>query len=351
MLMRQNTSFRFSAFACVIGGIGLVGSAGAAETGSFEIHGYGSQDYLQASANQYLGADKHGSWDNNFLGLVGAVTVNDKSKLWAQLEASSTEHVAFTWFFLDYDFSDAARAHAGRVKYPLGLYNETIDAKFLQASSLEPALYQAAADVVHDAYNGVGFDYEQALGSAGSITWQVYGGNTFDRNPPLDIRDRRAYGARVTYHTPIDGLRVMLSGYTTQVEILATAALVDEHRFIASVDYTPGAWDIKSEYGEHSFQSVTGQAWYAQFGRTFGKWMPFARYDYVTTDKAQKSSDSFSQKIVVVGLNYKLESNVSLRLEDHFNHGYALPVASDEVAAGAGKREWNLLVLGVHFMF
>lgn len=349
--MRQNRSSRFSMLARVVAGIGVVSSAGAAETGSFEIHGYGTQDYLQASGNQYLGADNHGSWDSNFLGLVGAVTVNDKSKLWAQLEASSTEHVAFTWFFLDYDFSDAARAHVGRVKYPLGLYNETIDAKFLQVSSLEPALYQSAADVVHDSYNGAGFDYEQSLGSAGTITWQVYGGNTFDRNPPTESRDRRAYGGRITYQTPINGLRLMVSGYTTQVEILATAIMVDEHRFITSVDYTPGAWDVKSEYGVHSLQGVTGQAWYAQFGRTFGKWMPFARYDYVTTDKAQKSSDSFSQKIVVIGLNYKLESNVSLRIENHFNRGYALPVASDEVAPGAGKRDWNLLVLGVHFMF
>jgi hypothetical protein len=332
--------------------LGALQAAPAAELGSFDLHGYGSQDYLRASANQYLDADTTGSWDTNFLGLVGAVTVNDRSKLWAQLETSSTEPTTFTWFFLDYQVSDAARIHVGRVKYPLGLYNETIDAKFLQVTSLEPALYQEGADVVHDAYTGVGLDYDQSLGEAGEITWQAYVGYTFDRNPPPDSRDRRAYGGRVTYKTPIDGLRFMLSGYTTRVEVFATTEMVSEHRMIASVDYVNGDWDVKSEYGKHKFLGVSSDAWYAQLGHTFAdKWMPFARYDYVTTDKALKSSDAFSQKILTVGVNYKLESNVSLRVENQFNRGFALPVATEEVDPVTAKRNWSLLVVGVHFMF
>ena len=332
-------------------GIGAVSGASAADLGAVEIHGYGSQDYVQASGNQYLGADNRGTWDNNFLGIVGAVTLNDKSKLWAQLETSSTDQTTFTWFFVDYQISDAMRVHVGRVKYPLGLYNETIDAKFLQVSSLEPALYQAAADVVHDSYTGAGVDFDQSLGTAGSLTWQLYGGNTFDRDPPKDSRDRRAYGARLTWKTPVDGLRFMLSGYATRVEVLATSEMVNEHRVIASVDYVHNDWDVKSEYGSHKFMGVDANAWYAQVGRSFGKWMPFMRYDDVTLDKSRKSSDSFHQQITVLGLNYKLESNVSVRIEDQLNRGYALPVASEEVVTGAGQRNWNLFVVGVHFMF
>src|SRR5882724_7738901 len=103
-------------------GMGAVSAAGAADFGAVEVHGYGSQNYLQASANQYLGADDQGTWDNNFLGIVGAVTLSEKSKLWAQLEASSSDQTTFTWFFVDYQLSDTTRLHIGRVKYPLGLY-------------------------------------------------------------------------------------------------------------------------------------------------------------------------------------------------------------------------------------
>jgi hypothetical protein len=320
--------------------------AGAVELGNgVELHGYGSQTYMQTTTNTY-------PWDNNFLGLVGTVTLNDKSKLWAQLETSSTDLTRFTWFFVDYQFTDDLRAHVGRVKYPLGLYNEIIDAKMLQLSSLEPMMYQQAADFVHDAYTGVGLDYDQSLGNAGSITWQAYGGNTYDTNPPVDSRDRRIFGGRVTYNTPIDGLRFMVSGYRTKVEILADQSFTNETREIFSVDYTHNDWDIKSEYAKHSFQGVNSDAWYVQLGKTFAdKWTPYARYDYVTTDKSQKSDESFYQKTTVVGVGYKIKSNISLRVEEHFNNGYALPVASGEVLAGEGVRKWNMFVAGVHFAF
>src|SRR5262249_44228041 len=85
-------------------------SAGAMELGkAFELHGYGSQNFLQTSANEYLGADDEGSWDSNLLALVGALTLNDKSKLWFQLESVTPEPVRFDWFFVDYQASDQLR--------------------------------------------------------------------------------------------------------------------------------------------------------------------------------------------------------------------------------------------------
>jgi hypothetical protein len=50
------------------------GATAAALGDRFQLYGYGSQDYLQASRNTCLGADDRGSWDVNFIGLVGVVT-------------------------------------------------------------------------------------------------------------------------------------------------------------------------------------------------------------------------------------------------------------------------------------
>jgi Phosphate-selective porin O and P len=329
-----------------------VSDAFADDLDAFSLHGFGTQTYSQTSANTYLGADHSGTWDNNFLGLVGTVKLNDKSKLWAQLEASSADTTHFTWFFVDYQLSEDSTVHAGRVKLPLGIYNDTIDTKFLQQSSLEPALYQTAADIVSDAYTGLGYDHDQRLGGAGNILWQFYGGNNHDDTPPADSRDRRIAGARVTYDTPVIGLRFLLSANLTQVQILATGKLVDETRWIASVDYLQGLWDLKSEYGGHHLMGVASDAYYVQIGRTFAAhWTAFGRYDHVTTNEALQSSNSFSQKIIVAGLNFMVRSNLSIRLEDQFNHGYALPVANREVAPDAGKTNWSLLIAGVHFIF
>ena len=159
----------------------------------FDLHGYGYQDYLQPSANTYLGADKKGTWNNNILALVLSAKLTEQSKLWAQLEDTSGGGTAVTWAFVDYDVSDSMRLHAGRVKFPLGFYNEIIDAKGLQPAALEPSLYQTAADFVHDSYHGVGVDYEQDMGG-GHALWQIYGGNVYDPGSTGD--DSRSPDAR-----------------------------------------------------------------------------------------------------------------------------------------------------------
>jgi hypothetical protein len=353
--MKINPSTRARRLACTAILSGAAQIAAAVDFGNdFALHGYGSQDYVQSSSdrNTYLGADHRGTWDNNFLAFVATVSLNERSKLWAQLETSSMDATRFTWFFVDYALTDALTAHVGRVKFPLGLYNETIDVKFLQMSSLEPSIYQIAADFVHDSYTGVGVDYTQDLGTAGRITWQVYGGNAYDTNPPADSRDRRMAGGRVTYATPVDGLRFMVSSYRTQVELLATRELVNETRVIGSIDYVQADWDLKAEYAAQSFDGVDSDGYYIQAGRTLAdKWTPFVRYDYVTTDKSLAAGDAWHQKTVVGGINYKLLGNVSLRGEVHANRGFALPFASGEANPATAKRDWTLFVVGLHFIF
>ena len=328
------------------------GAALAVEVGDrIDLHGYGYQDYAQASANSYLGADKHGTWDNNFVGLVMAATLTDKSKLWAQLEGTAHSGVAVTWAFVDYDLSDDVRLHAGRVKMPLGFYNEIIDAKPLQPAALEPSLYQRAADMVHDSYHGVGVDVEQDIGS-GHLRWQVYGGNVYDRDPPEDTRDRRAFGGRVTYRTPIDGVTLMGSAYRTQVQTLADGTMSNEDRAIVSAGYVANRWDVKAEYGVHKFLGVTSDAWYVQAAYAVSDhWTPYARHDFIVTDRAQRGDPSFQQSTWVAGLGYRVNSALGLKLENHFNSGYGLPVAEGSVVAGSGTRSWNLLLVSADFQF
>jgi hypothetical protein len=321
------------------------------------LHGFGHQTFKRASGNTYEGADNKGSWDDNFLGLVSAITLTEKSKLWAQLEGASTPdgtETRFTWFFVDYQFSDKLRGHIGRVKMPLGLYNETIDTRFLQVSELLPSMYHSATDTMYDAYNGVGVDYDHDLG-AGHLTWQLYGGNIID--PRLDIAageptfDRRTLGGRVSYLTPIDGLKFVLTYNNTTYEVIADNSLHQEPREIASVSYVNENFDVKAEYAYHR-KDVTRKLGYLQVGyHVNDKWTPYVRYDHAILDDAQKGDPSYYQKTTMIGVAYKITPSMDVRVEDHFNHGYGLPVASEEVTAGTGKTNWNMFVAGVNFMF
>ncbi len=317
----------------------------------FDLHAFGDQTFAQTNHNAYLDADTRGTWDNNFLGLVVAATLTDRSKLWAQLETSTEDTTHFTWFFIDYQFTGDLTGHVGRVRLPLGLYNEIVDTAFLQQSLLTPSIYQSAADFVHDSYQGAGVDYNWDAGSAGSVLLQVFGGNSYVVDEGEDeVNDRRLYGLRMTYTTPVTGLRFLASGYQQQVELRGSTALHDENRAILSVDYVDERIDAKSEVAIHSLLGVHSRAYYVQLGyRVTPHWTPYVRYDDATTDDSRDNDPAYFQRTVVTGLSFRLQDNIDVRAENHWNHGYALPVASGETAAGGGRVNWNLTLVGVAF--
>lgn len=332
------------------------------------LNGYGFQDLSSASANVLNGADTRGTVSNNFFALVMSAKISDRDTAWAQLE-TGTGPTRFTWVFVGHRFSDDVTAKVGRVKFPYGLYNEFIDNKWLQVAATIPTAYSGAADMVYDAYNGVGFDW-----TLGDVFAQVFGGNIYvppnggvaatpfsGTNPPTvaAINDRNVIGTRLTWNTPLDGLRFMVSANETQIE-LASAALGQigkEDRAMFSVDYVNGSLDIKSEYNYHlipdmpGFHSVASNAWYVQTAYKLAEFTPYVRYDGFVADSRFSADPSYFQNEWTVGVNYKINSNVNVRAEDHIINGYGLPVASGETALNKGTTNWNMATASVNFIF
>jgi hypothetical protein len=325
---------------------GVLVAAGAHADDKFSVNGFGFQDYRQTNANFSEGASQRGTWDNNFFAIVMSTKISDRDTAWAQLQTNSTEQTRFTWVFVDHRFNDNLSAHAGRVKFPFGLYNEFIDNKWLQLSAVLPSAYSSAGDMVYDAFSGVGIDW-----TSGSMFTQVYA-------------DRRLIGARITWNTPYQGLRFMVSANEAQIEATppapALTQLGREDRAMLSVDYVSDRFDIKSEYNYHktpflplsgSTPTTIANAWYIQGGYKIGLWTPYVRYDSFQADQLNTSDPSLYQKDWVVGVNYKINDNLNARIEDHVIRGYGLPVSGGEVTAGSGTRNWNLMAAEVNFLF
>lgn len=338
---------------------GILAVASAHADDKFSVNGYGYQDYRQTNSNFSSGASQRGTWDNNFFAIVMSAKVTDRDTAWAQLETGSIDPTRFTWAFVDHRFSDTLSAHVGRVKFPYGIYNEFIDNKWLQLSAVLPTAYSKAGDMGYDAYNGVGMDW-----TAGSVFTQVYGGNIYVPGPDVHA-DRRLIGARVTWNTPVPGLRLLVSANEAQIEATPKTPppmltqLGKEDRAMVSVDYVSDSFDIKGEYNYHKSPFlpalldpiIIANAWYIQGGYKMGLWTPYVRYDHYVADHTQKSDPSIYQKDWVLGVNYKINDNVNARIEDHVIRGYGLPVAGGEVATGSGNKNWNLMAAEVNFLF
>lgn len=351
---------------------GMLATLGAhSEEDRFSVSGFGYQDYRQANANQQDGADRRGTWGNDIIAFVISAKASDRDTVWAQLESTATEPTAFTWAFLDHRFSDNLTAHVGRVKLPMGLYNEFVDNKWLQLGVVPPSIYSGASDMVSDAYSGIGIDW-----TTGSLFTQVYGGTTYV-NPaitpadtfPADVsphEHRRLFGMRITWNTPLEGLRFLVSANEGQLETVAPSSIVGqlghETRTILSLDYVSDRLDIKSEYAIHkippfpgvdtsvgappntTFPGLTGVAWYLQGGYKIGLWTPYVRYDGYQRDQLDSSNPSLYQKDKVIGVSYKINDNINARIEDHVIQGYGLTDMGSKV-------DWNLVAAGINFIF
>lgn len=350
---------------------GVLAAAGAHADDKFTVNGFGFQDYRQSNANTYEGADQRGTWGNGILALVMSAKLSDRDTVWAQLESKPTEPTEFTWAYMDHHFNDNLSARIGRIKLPYGLYNEFIDNKALQLSAIRPSAYSFRADMVHDAYKGIGIDW-----TSGSLFTQIYGGNVYTpaSNAAITdkLHDRRLIGTRITWDTPYEGLRFMFSGWDSQTEddtnvpsttVPPLGPLGKEYRAMWSVEYVSDRFDIKSEHSHHGTPTTTAgsgastNAWYVQGGYKMGMWTPYVRFDYFVGDQSIASDPSSYQKNWVIGVNYKINDNVNARIEDHVIHGYGLAVAAGDMTDPTtgfpviGKTNWNMMAAEVNFMF
>lgn len=328
-------------------------SVGAIEiTDNFEIHGYGHVGYLETSANQYLKADSSGTFNYNAAAALFALTLNDKTKLWAQAFTASTntKKARWDWVFLDYRPVDNLALHIGQIKMPMGLNNDVRDIAYLQLSTLPPSLYQESADFVEEAIQGVAVVYDHSVGN-GSFSWDIYGGKSVSFDPAEPVHTNMA-GLRLTYNTPIEGLRFMVSNHRAHIENIAGSATSIERSYLLSAEYVADALNLKAEYGKRKVFGNTSETGYIQAGYTFSeKWTPFIRKDFITTDIDQRDNPAFYQKTTSIGLSYKINKNLAIRIEDHFNNGYALPIKSEEIEADSASQHWNLFSTSLVFMF
>jgi hypothetical protein len=316
---------------------------------SVQLHGYGHVGALNTDSNSYLNANNGTTWDYKDLALLFTGKINERSNAWIELFSIEGKN-RVDWAFVDYQVANGPLLRLGQIKLPIGLYNEIRDIEFIRPSSLQPFLYQESVDITSEAYRGAGLAYDHEFGRGG-LTWDIYGGETVEYDTG-EHKHTGLLGGRVSYQTPVEGLRAMLSTFAESLTLIATNESSDKHSYIISLDYSPGELDLKTEFGLATAFGKKIETWYVQAAYSLNEnWKPYLRYDYITTDVDNSSDPSFYQYATVVGLGYTINANFGLRMETHFNHGYAMPVVADQMSAGTGAINWKLSAISLNFNF
>lgn len=317
-----------------------------------EVHGYGHQGFLLTDGNRYQNSDSQGSFEYNSLALLFSVKATEDLTIWIQLFGNLNDF-RMDWAFVDYKFNNNFQLHAGQIKTPIGIYNEIRDIKYLQLSTLEPLIYQEDLKFTHEAFRGASLLANEDL-AGGNLALEIYGGQQVNFEKESALEFNHLVGGKITYKTPLEGLSLMGSGYTSRAEDTenGVATTGRNNLWMGSVDYRAHDVDLKAEFAASKLFDRKGYGYYVQGGYTlFDKVTPFVRYDYLTSDKEQKSDPAFYQKDFTFGVGYKFNSFLAAKIEDHIVRGYALPVVTGEIGAGRGDTNWNLFAASLNFIF
>lgn len=347
--MNKKISFMFSGF------LMIVFACTEANAFDLQVHGYGHQGYLSTDKNTYLTAGTDGSLNYTNLSLVFTASVDDKTTIWSQLSSLSTDNNAagVDWVFVEYKVNNDLMWRAGQIKFPMGLYNENKRAKILHLSTLEPQMYQdlKGEEVIPETFKGASAVYNHDVAD-GNVSVELFGGQRV--SPSTERIYHNTYGGTIIYRTPVDGLRLMGSAFTSKKEDNADVPPIkgNQDGWIVGADYVNHDLDLKAEYGDSKDPDLNVVTYYGQAGYTlFNKLTPFVRYDYITTRDEFNSNPSYYQKDTVVGAGYKINDNLAIKAEEHFLQGYAMPVKRGDMTAGTGETDWKLFVASVNFIF
>jgi hypothetical protein len=162
-------------------GLGFSAPVEAIEIAGVDIHGFASQGFVQTiNQDSFIAKDSgKGSFDFNEFGINFSKQINPDLHMGLQFFAQDRgnygkDKITLDWAFGDYRLDDWLGFRAGKIKNPIGLYNETRDADTLRTFVLLPqGIYADAQRDNAIALNGAGIYGSMPVGIVGTLDYQV----------------------------------------------------------------------------------------------------------------------------------------------------------------------------------
>lgn len=373
-------------------------SAGAADLSwkGIQFGGFASQGYLANSGhNDYLGNTSDGTFDFREYA-ANASWSTGKLRLGAQafgqkLGPYGNDSIKLDWAVVDYQAAQWAGIRVGRVKMPLGLYNEALDLDSVRPFVLLPqSVYDARLRDFNAAFNGGMIYGNFSLKKFGSVDYRAFYGdipislssgaadfyNTGLNAKTLKMRMDHAMGGTLFWSTPITGLRAGYSysefdklAITRNAFFGATATTylkqADAYkRQLVSVEYSHGDWLFATEAGREDatfvltpFAAVTIRPAKIKYGyvsasRRINKWLELGTYFSYSQEK-QATNALLRQADYALSAKFDLTEHLIFKLEGHRMNGagkiFDTPTHPQPLAAR--DNDWSMIAVKTTYTF
>lgn len=402
--------FLFALLLCSLSG----GMASAYEVEGVEIHGFLSQGYLKTTKeNGFPVIDSgDGTFKFNDFGINFSKQITPALRVGLQLFAFDRgtygrDEVTLDWAYGDYRYNDWLGFRAGKVKIPLGLYNEARDNDALRTFIFLPQ--QAYLDYERDslvAIIGGGIYGSIPLEEAGALNYQLLVGNvpavsdggfateigsmmsTESASLNIDsISSKTSFAHSLEWRTPVPGLRSMVTGLHTTLSGNGTATAEDDgrvvaatwkydslHRYMFSLEYAYQDLVLSGEYELDDYtlrvnyddpllepfdSKQESDAWSIMATYRFTDWFELGSYYHeVYADRHNRDGSTYANfglsapynmwwKDLALCLRFDPVPNVVLKVEGHKVNGNYEVIENFE----GSKKDWYIFATKATFSF
>ncbi|SCA62528.1 Uncharacterized protein SCG7109_AB_00200 [Chlamydiales bacterium SCGC AG-110-M15] len=203
------------------------------ELDKFQFHGFISQGYLNSSANNIYGKTKKGSFEFDEYGINFSKEINENLWVGTQIFARDlgvidNNKVTIDWALADYQTKNWLGFRFGKLRIPIGLYNNTRDADtartwiFLPIGNYSEFHREFTASLIGASIYGT---FQNAPG--GSLSYELLGGSSSIDSDNVVIQDSLKTGAAAL-------------GINTLLDVFNDVQYMIAGNLLWSPDYIPG---------------------------------------------------------------------------------------------------------------
>jgi len=399
----------------------FAGNTHAAEVdllGGVSIHGFISQGYMKSQDNNYLANDSSdGTFAFNEIGINFSKQLTDQLRIGLQLfsrdlGAIGNNDITLDWAFADYRWKDWLGLRVGKIKAPLGLYNESRDMDMLRTSILlPPSIYDENQRETYASIIGAGLYGNIPIQYIGGISYYLLLGTTNisgDEDNGLvrqinvlpqfnvsgDLESDEIYVGTLEWRPPVDGLLLKVTYRTTSIDTPAEATgqgdpplpegtpvtfhVASSKQVVYSVEYTWNDLVLAAEWTNdrvdmdiifdslgftypQGLQKIRGQ--YVSASYRFNDWFEaglyYSEYYPDADDKDgddQVASGRYSRKIqawqkdAALSLRFDINEYWVAKVEGHLMDGVGLCLGMDNDIDDYEK-DWYMFAAKLTFSF
>lgn len=383
--------------------------------GDFQIHGFIGQSYILSSHNNVFGhstSGAGGSFGLTEAGLNASFRPLPKLLISAQVLSrrageGSSGMPRLDFAFLDYRlYSHEANQfgiRAGRLKNPIGFYNDTRDVPFTRPSILLPqSIYfdrtrnlAMSGDSIQ-LYGDVSHSKWGSLSAQFGVWWPIVNDRDTEKAvffPGMNGNLTRevSYIGRGIYETNDKRIRLGISGIWLNTNydvnnpdervfgLPVSSGSLQFSPIYFSAQYNAERWSFTTEYAIRHFAysgfhhdtidktNFFGESFYVQGEyRITPKWETFIRYDVLFTDRTDKDGKKWASqdpailrglehsryaKDLTVGLRWNVTPEFMVRAEYHHVNGTGWLSRLDNPVLKQSDKDWDLFAIQASYRF